>query len=516
MEIATIYALAELGRKKGEGLFSKRQEEKIIFISKIGYPLWLIPLFEKPLLFDGLNRFKHKVIHAKIPDVKLFIENLKRSSKTYETHSAFLSDHVNFFETPIEEKENIIKGLISDPEFLTEFDSHYAEAKRIEEESDYVGLLPQIIENTDISAGLEDLKTINDYIIENKDRLYRCMKLIKKINGQHIEFLKSIEGETKYKFKEMIKKEEEIVNPQIVQLKKEYDYQIVKTTKNFQRQELPLYKEKIKLEKSIKLDQTRIDNCKYEASRCGEKNDKTGEQKWKERSKRTKKMVSENSKKLVDIEKKIENITELKNLAIFKLKSEVEAKIKELQKKMQDLDASCEAKVLGYNHDIEKLKKNSKIIIDQLGRFTKIEETDLNEFSNLGIKENPELKKSTLFYSPVYLICYQKESKKRYSIIPPSIVNTVCFTTKLKSLGRSKIKQCLSNRFHTMASLVDELYVLIEQNHIFQAEIKEIGEKFNLLNNKSSSIQILKGLVDLKKEGWFSEKEYKKLISKQS
>ena len=81
MEIATIYALAELGRKKGEGLFSKRQEEKIIFISKIGYPLWLIPLFEKPLLFDGLNRFKHKVIHAKIPDVKLFIENLKRSSR---------------------------------------------------------------------------------------------------------------------------------------------------------------------------------------------------------------------------------------------------------------------------------------------------------------------------------------------------------------------------------------------------------------------------------------------------
>ena len=67
-----------------------------------------------------------------------------------------------------------------------------------------------------------------------------------------------------------------------------------------------------------------------------------------------------------------------------------------------------------------------------------------------------------------------------------------------------------------MASLVDELYVLIEQNHIFQAEIKEIGEKFNLLNNKSSSIQISKGLADLKKEGWFSEKEYEKLISKQS
>jgi hypothetical protein len=515
MEIATIYALAETRREKGGGLLSKRQKEKISFISIIGYPLWLIPLFEKPLLLDGLNRFNHKVAYAKIPNVKLFIENLKRSSKTYETHLAFLSDHLNYFETPIEEKEITIKGLISDSDFLTEFDSYYSEAKEIEEEPYEIGLLPQIIENTDISSGLEDLKTIHTSIKENKDRLYRCMKLIKKINGQHVEYLRSITGETKYKFKESIKKEEEIVNPQIVQLKKDYDYQIVKTTKTFQRQELPLYKEKIKLEKSIKIDETKIKNCKFEALRCAEKNDKTGEQKWKERSKRTKKIVSEISKKLREIEKTLEILTERKTLTIFRLKSELETKIKDLQKNLQDLEASCEAKVLGYEQDIEKLKKNSQIIIDQLGRFTKIEDTDLTEFANLGLKENSEFRKSTLFYVSFYLICYQIDSKKRYSIIPPSIVNTVCLSTKLKSaFGRSKIKQIFSNRFHTMTSLVDELYTLIQQNHMFQAEIKEIGEKFNLLNSSSINIQISKGLAHLKNEGWLSEKEYEILIPK--
>jgi hypothetical protein len=514
MEIATICALAELRREKGGGLLSKRQEEKISFISKIGYPLWLIPVFEKPLLFDGLNRFNHKVAYAKIPNVKLFIENLKRSSKTYETHLAFLSDHLNYFETPIEEKETIIKGLISDSDFLTEFDSYYNEAKEIEEEPYEIGLLPQIIENTDISSGLEELKTIHTSIKENKDKLYRCMKLIKKINSQHVDYLRSITGETKYKFKESIKKEEEIVKPQIVHLKKDYDYQIVKTTKSFQRQELPLYKEKIKLEKSKKTDETKIGNCKFEALRCAEKNDKTGEQKWKERSKRTKKIVSEISKKLRETEKNLEILKERKTLAIFRLKSELESKIKDLQKNLRDLEASCEAKVLGYEQEIEKLKKNSKIIIDQLGRFTKIEETDLNEFANLGIKENPELRKSTLFYVSFYLICYQIKSKKRYSIMSPSIVNTVCLTTKLRSFGRSKIKQVLSNRFHTMASLVDELYILIQQNHMFQVEIKEIGEKFNLLDKSSINTQISKGLALLKNEGWLSEKEYEILIPK--
>ncbi len=516
MELAAIFALAELGRDKGGGLLSKRQEEEILFISKIGYPLWLIPLFEKPLLFDGLNRFKYKMVHAKIPNVKLFIDNLKRSSNSCETHLAFLSDHVNFFETPIEEKETIIKGLISDSDFLEEFDSYYYEGKKIEEKPDYFGLLPQILENIEISSGLEDLKTIYNYIKENKDRLYRCMKLLKKINAQQIEYLKSIIGETKYRYKEMIKKEEKIVNPQIVRLKKEYDYQVIKTTKTFQRQELPLYKEKIKLQKSTKVDQIKIDNCKFEALRCAEKNDKTGEQKWKERRKRTKKIVSESSKNLKEIEKKIEILTERKTSTIFKLKSDLETKIKDLQQKMRDLEASLEAKVIGYNQDVEKLQKNSQIIIGQLGRFTKIEETDLTEFTNLSLKENPELKKSRLYYIPFYVVCYKIESKKRYHIIPPSIINTVCLTTKLKSLGRSKIKQLFSDRFYNITSLVDELIALIEQNHMFQTEIYEIGKEHNVLTKNLNNIQIKKGLTDLKNEGWISEKEYENIIPKQS
>lgn len=514
MEIAAVYALAEIGREKGGGLLSKREPEKIAFISKMGYPIWLIPLFEKPILFDGLNRFRHSVLYAKIPDVKIFIDNLKRSSNSCETHLAFLSDHLNYFEIQIEETETIINGLISDSDFLNEFSVYYKEGNKIGEYSDNTGLLPQIIEKSEISSGLETLKSIYNYVKENKDRLLRSMKLIKKINGQHLEYLESVIGETKYKFKEMIKKEEKIVNPQIIQLKKEYDYKIVKTTKSFQRQELPIYKEKIKLEKLLKLDQTKIDNCKIQAQRCAEKDDNISEQKWKERRKRTKKIVSENSKKLNKIEKQIEILTERKTLAIFKLKSEVESKITDLHKKLRDLETSREAKLMGYNQEIEKLKGNSKTIIDQIGRFIKIEETDLSEFSDLVIKKNPEIIKSTQYYIPFYVICYQTESKKRYHIIPPSIVNTVCLTTKLKSLGRSKIKQVFSDRYYAISSLISELEILIEQNHLFRTEMNEIGEENNILKDRSGTEKIKKGLKDLKNEGWFSEKEYEKLILK--
>lgn len=514
MEMAAIFALAEIDRDKGGGLLSRRPEENIAFITKIGYPIWLIPLFEKPILFDGLNRFKHSVLYAQIPDVKVFINNLKRSANTCETHLAFLSDHLNYFETQIEETEIVIKGLISDSDFLNDFSMYLIDGKEVEEFSNNIGILPQIIEKTEVSSGLEKLKSIYDYVKENKDRLLRSMKLIKKINGQHIEYLESIIGETKHKFKEMIKKEEDIINPQIIQLKKEYDYRIVKTTKSFQRQELPIYKEKIKLEKLIKLDQTKIDNCKIQAQKCAEKDDKISEQKWKERRKRTKKIVSENSKKLDKIEDQIEILNERKTLAIFNLKSEVENKITNLQKRLHDLETSREAKLMGYNQEVENLKRNCNTIIDQIGRFIKIEDTDLSEFSELVIKEDPKIMKSTLYHIPFYVICYQVDSKRRYKIMPPSIVNTVCLTTKLKSLGRSQIKQIFSDRFYSISALISELEVLLEQNHLFLTELQEIGKEFNILRDSSGVENIKKGLADLKNEGWFSEKEYEKLIPK--
>ena len=43
MELAAVFSIAELNRGKGGGIILKRSKEKIAFIAKIGYPLWLLP-----------------------------------------------------------------------------------------------------------------------------------------------------------------------------------------------------------------------------------------------------------------------------------------------------------------------------------------------------------------------------------------------------------------------------------------------------------------------------------------
>ena len=53
MELAAVYAVAEIDRRKGGIL--RRAKEELEFIAKIGYPLWSFPHSKNVFLFDGLN-----------------------------------------------------------------------------------------------------------------------------------------------------------------------------------------------------------------------------------------------------------------------------------------------------------------------------------------------------------------------------------------------------------------------------------------------------------------------------
>ena len=110
---------------------------------------------------------------------------------------------------------------------------------------------------------------------------------------------------------------------------------------------------------------------------------------------------------------------------------------------------------------------------------------------------------------PFVVICHQVEQKKRYSIIPPSIVNAIGLTTKLKgALGMARIKELLDPRFKIITSLMDTIQILTMQNALFETEIKELGAKNNILSQNTAAEEIAKGLAYLKNEGWLSEKEY--------
>jgi uncharacterized protein YukE len=512
LEAAAVFSLAEMDRAKGGGFFSKRPEETMLFIAKIGYPLWLFPWSETALIFDGFNRSKYTLPYAVVPDANAFMENLKRSSKTRETHQAFLADHLNYFQTPVTEKSIQINGLIREPEFLTEFDSYRSEASAIEGQSAKAALLSPTIDKSIISSAMQELDRLCSTFKKDVESLNQCMKFINEATQHYIKTLHSKAKAIKEEFDVKINAQVELINPKVDSLKEQYDHQLIQSKKSFDKEHLPLQKTKVKLEKSKAQALEKIEQYKLEAKTCAEKANYVGEDKWKEKANETKKELSEIEDQLKEAEKALEDLEERKSLAIFNLRSELENKTKEARQPLLDLESSRDAEIVLCEQEIEQLEQQTKVILDQVGRTVKLREVNIENFAKLGVKRDPALTGIALFFVPFYVACYEADSKKRYLFLPPSEANAYGLTAKLKSaLGRAKIKQLLVSRFELITSLMDTLQVLAQQNAVFETEIREIGAKENILNNGSTRESIRKGLEYITKEGWISEKEHQAL-----
>jgi hypothetical protein len=142
-------------------------------------------------------------------------------------------------------------------------------------------------------------------------------------------------------------------------------------------------------------------------------------------------------------------------------------------------------------------------------------EANITQFMTLGIKQEPMLEGSLLCYVPFYVACFLAESKKRYMILPPSVVSTVGVFTMLKgALGMAKIKSLLVSRFKNITDLVDSLQTFAQQNAAFEAELNELGARNNMLSVAEVRDEIKKGLDSLKSEGWLSDKEFDAIVQR--
>ena len=515
IEAAALFCLAETERAKGGGIVMKQPEEKIAFITKVGYPLWLVPWNETVLVFDGLNRSSYALPYAGIPDVKPFMENLRRSSRTRETHLAFLRDHINYFQTSAAEKTLSIGGLIRNSEFLSELDTYRSEAMDPADQKLPAGLLTHILDESAISLELRDLENTHSSFQEDVGCLYRCMKFLNRATNHYIRVLRGKIKAVKDEFALRIKEEEERVAPRVELLRDDYDTRITDVARNFERQRLPIQKEKVKLERAKENAYERIEKYRLEAKTHAENDDRAGEQKWKEKSSKQKKELSEIEEHLKQTEKALKDLEERRSLEIFKYRDELEAKVKEARKTILELEASRDAKVLLYRQEMEKLEKQTKTISDLVGWNAKQRDANIAEFGKLGMRKELGFEGEALYYVPFCMVCYKTETKKRYLIVPPSFASSIGLTTKLKGvLGRARVKEILVPRFKVVSSLMDTLQLLAQQSAAFETEVRELGAKNNILNLESMGEEIKKGLGYLKNEGWLSEKEHEAMLQR--
>lgn len=506
MERAAVFCLAELERRKGTGFVLKKAPREFEFIIEVGYPIWLVPYGQVSFVFDGLKVAPYTLVYQRVPNIEIFINGLKRSSATREAYTAFLTDNLNYFQTSDDQIEKTIEGLITDSNFLQDFNSYLSEARRVKPTiSDIVFLEPALNEDAvfSIKRELEDFK---ERFTEDANSLYKGMKLINAITKKHIDAVQREIKEVKEKFRIKLEEKKPAVMEKVEKIRRQYDEQVTRVSKRFEKEIYRLQQEKVKLEKAKALLLSKIERCETEIETCIVNKDPAGERQWKEELEQNRKELTKIEKEIKEVEEKIKVPESAKRQEISRLKAECETRVDEVSWELREIEASRDAKIRIYEEEIKKLQEQTETIIGQMNRLAKLREATLDQLKGLGI--NQKRKRCTLVYLSFYVVCYRVGFKRQYIIYSPSIANNMKLSIKLKgTLGRARIKQLFAQRSKAISSLLGRFPIILEQNAVFEREINEAGAKANIIGSNLRE-SVMNGLERLKEEGWLSKEEH--------
>ncbi len=342
---------------------------------------------------------------------------------------------------------------------------------------------------------------------EEVEMLPECSKLMNKITSQYITELNYEASAATEETDAKIRAQEELANPKIAKLNKEYKAKIKGLTESLDKEIESLQKLKTKTQKIIENNEGKIKLYQQEVKVQATKNHAIYEKRWKLKIKLTQKELNDLKKRLKDIEGKVTKLSRQKVQETSKLNFELDAEIKFVRQPLLELKVARDAKMLTFKLETDKLLKQEKPVIEGLNKTIKLGETTRVNFEALGIREQG-LRSSALFYVPFYVACYEADASRRYLFIAPSTIAGVDFSGKLKSaFGMSKIKDRLNPRFKSTTNLINNVEALTKKNIVFENQLSDLSQKNNLLRNGLFMEKVASGLGYLKNEGWLSDKE---------
>lgn len=506
-ERATVFCLAELERRKGRGIVAKQPSEKTIFIAKAVYPFWLFPFRETSLIFDGLNTASYTFSRPSVAGMQAFTEGIERSASRRETYIAFLSDNLNYFQPLRKEESLTTDGLMADSAFLTELATYLSEAKPFESATPGTALLQTTTSEDAITAEIRELENLKSRLIDEVKSLNKGMRLLNFTTKDFTKAIRAEMKEVKERFSAELEKCRGPVEEAVRKVHLKGDEETAVASKKSGKHLLSLQKEKVKLDEAREQLTDKIARCDAEIKSSATRKDEATERRWKDEKGRYKKERSDLESSIKKLEKEIKEAEDEKRQELFRIKSDVEAKVQEANREIDEIEAARDAEVQVLKQQIEKIEEQTSAIIKQINETTGSLEAATASFNNLGIRR--ESSKPSLVYVPFYLVGFQSETRKRYLHYPPSYTNSVKLLVKLKgALGMARIKQLFSPRSAALANFLNRVPSMLEENAVLERETSEAAVEDSILASQDGKEIIRHGLSRLKEEGWLSEKEY--------
>ena len=507
MEMAAMFYLAERDRKKGEGRVLKKQEEKLAYIAETCYPIWLIPWRGKTLTFDGLEFTNPAISYDELPDIKAFENDVQASSTSRQAYMAAISQNINYFQNFAGKEGKTIHGLITNPNFTSDLMEYLQDAAEIGKEAATKAILKPLLDETEVATSIGELADLRDLLEDEIKALGRSMKLLSKGTKEQAKALQVEIKKTTKEYDQKLRKLKPKVMAKIKKIQEKRNEEITRVSQKYDRKLRTFHQQRIRAERDLERYSSDIARIEADIKVTRDNKDEAGEFQLTRKLDEIKKKLPLLDKEIKEISKEIENVEDAKKIEVSKVMAKPNDRVEEAMKCLHDIEAAKEARTRMEQQELASLEEMTASIIKQIDTMIKAKEAALNEIDSLGNLE--KRRKNALVYITIYFVCYETDAEKRYVVYPPSSVGTMGIKTKLKGVfGAGKMKACLQSRSQAMATLLDRLVDLTQENPVFEKEITEAGIEANILRTTELKEGIKKGLTELKDEGWISETEF--------
>lgn len=509
MEVAAILLLAEAERRKTD--FS--EIGKTLFVSKLHYPLWLIPWEEASLIIDGLGAISSSIICQKLPEASSFIEDLERSVSNRAQFWFFIEKHKKTYADFAGKIEFSVESLISDRELLSDISEYLKEANSMNlEEYPSASLIePKLDERAAIERA-QQLLSIQRHVISEISCLEYAEGLLRWAADTHERMIQKEIDLICKSYNEEISKIRPAVDMKVNRLLKEMEAKIAKMIKNFKKEVEAKEKEKERHEH--KLQDLKIQKADFSRRRdfYKRREDKIGLARWEHKIQVCENRIRELKKKINNLTEYIKEASRQNQVAIEKFRGISQEQIEKEKSKITSLEIQREEKVKSKKGEIESLECEANQIISQIQELIKREREWMRELEQLTIPWQVE--HAALIRLPLYLIGYQSEREIDLQILPPIKVASPKGVTKtlrktLLGLTRaSKLTLFIQPRSEALSKMLNS--VLKEKAKLdinFRESLYQTASSSNILKSQNLRETLIEGLEKLKAGDWVGQGE---------
>lgn len=515
VEKAAIFCLAELDRNKG-GLIRKKPPEKILFVAEACYPIWLVPWGNVTLLFDGIGLRKHTVPFDILPDMNVFLREIKANAKSTDAYLDFLSHNINYFQSFAGKGKKIVRGLIADPSFVKDFGSFLSKAKRVNGPISGKVVLTPFMDKAAVESSVAGLSELRNDLENDLRELNYIVKVLIKMTDEHIKNLTRQNEKIRQRSEKEVSRFKSQAFRKTERMRKRYEKKILHVQKGAEAQIKQLQQPREDLEKRKMQLVEYVKNCEAELSSSEEKKDESSLESWKLELKKSRGELSEIEKNLSKIESDVQNVKRERDVQISQLEAEFDAKSKALMSGLEKIINARDTKIALNEEKIKALKDYTSAFIGSISKIVDMRRSAIADLEKFGLQK--PRRKYAVAYVPFFLACYEQEFKRRYSLFPPSFVHGMSRVAKIKGvLKGSKITVILDDRSEPITNFLNLFLQLVKQNPIFEEKLVKAACKVNIVGTEESRQEVEKGLERLMDEGWLSAGErrfFKKQLAK--